>query len=150
LQFLVRHLQQAYEAGKYGYIADIYYVVTYTPNVPTVTTSPATEIRSLAATLNGTLDSDGGEACEVRFQYGLTDVYGIVTPWQGGKQTGNTFLQAINGLKPNTTYHFCAQAKNSSGTSNGTDHTFTTKGSKGNINIDQLIYQHAERMESKR
>lgn len=94
---------------------------------PTLTTDPATDIVQKLATLNGTLDNDGGEACQVRFQYGLTIGYGTDTEWQSGKETTDTFEQAISGLEPNTTYHFRAQAKNSAGTASGADRTFTTQ-----------------------
>lgn len=94
---------------------------------PTVTTDPATDVIQTFATPNGTLGDDGGEACQVRFQYGLTDAYGTDTAWQPGKVTGNTFEQTISGLEPNTTYHFRAQAKNSAGTASGADRTFTTQ-----------------------
>jgi len=95
---------------------------------PTGTTDPATLVADIEATLNGTVTGDGGEACEVRFQYGLTAAYGINTAWQPGKLTSNTFSQRINGLTPNTEYHFRAQIKNSAATVNGADRTFTTEG----------------------
>lgn len=94
---------------------------------PTGTTNEATLIADIEATLNGKVTGDGGEACEVRFQYGLTDDYGTDTAWQPGKLTGNTFSQKINGLTPNTTYHFRAQIRNSAGTVNGADTTFKTE-----------------------
>ena len=76
--------------------------------------------------LNGKLDDDGGEACDVRFEWGETDSYGHYTPWRSGKVTDDTFSHIIKGLKGRTTYHYRAQAKNSAGTSNGSDMTFTT------------------------
>jgi len=93
---------------------------------PTGTTDPATLAADIEATLNGTVTSDGGEACEVRFQYGLTAAYGTNTAWQPRKLTSNSFSQRIYGLTPNTEYHFRAQIKNSAGTANGVDRTFTT------------------------
>jgi len=93
---------------------------------PTATTDAATLVTNTTATLNGTLDTDGGEACSVRFQYGTTSSYGTNTVWQSGYGTGDTFSQAITGLRAGTTYHFRAQAKNSSGMVSGEDTTFTT------------------------
>ena len=93
---------------------------------PGVQTDPATAVGQTTATLNGTLDDDGREACDVRFQYGETIAYGINTAWQLGKESVVAFAQAITGLSPNTTYHFRAQARNSAGTVNGDDRTFTT------------------------
>jgi len=93
---------------------------------PSVTTSAATLIGDVNATLNGVVADDGGEACQVRFQYGTTVAYGINTDWQTGKVTADTFLQRITGLTQLTTYHFRAQIRNSAGTANGADATFTT------------------------
>ena len=84
---------------------------------------------------------------DVRFQYGKTDTYGTDTTWQSGKETGDTFEQAISGLLPNTLYHFRAQARNEAGIVSGDDATFRTLAKwKGDIHIDQLKYQHTERM----
>lgn len=94
---------------------------------PTGTTDPATIIADIEATLNGTVTGDGGEPCEVRFQYGLTAAYGTDTAWQPGKHAGDAFSQVISGLTPDTTYHFRAQIKNSAGTVSGADRTFTTE-----------------------
>ena len=93
--------------------------------VPTVTTDPATELGAIAATLNGTLDSDGGEVCECGFEWGLDTGYGITTPTES-KTKGQTFSQVIAGLQPGTTYHFRALATNSKGTSYGADRSFST------------------------
>ena len=106
---------------------DLIYELALAVIAPTVTTDPASAISQVSSTLKGTLDNDGGEACQVRFQYGLTDAYGTDTEWQPGKETDDTFEQAISGLDPNTTYHFRAQAKNSAGTTSGADRTFTTQ-----------------------
>ena len=78
------------------------------------------------ATLNGTLVDDGGEACDCGFEWGETVAYGSTTPTQS-RTTGQTFSQTIDGLLPNTTYHFRAFATNSAGTSYGADRTFTTQ-----------------------
>ena len=94
-------------------------------SLPTVQTDPATELGIEAATLNGTLNDDLGEACACGFQWGKTVAYGNTTPTQS-KTAGQSFLQAITGLKPNTTYHFRAQARNSAGVASGADMTFKT------------------------
>ena len=47
--------------------------------IPNVTTNDATEVETLNATLNGYLDYDGGENCDVRFEWGRTTDYGNVT-----------------------------------------------------------------------
>ena len=93
--------------------------------LPTVTTELATGRGTIAATINGTLNQDGGEACECGFEWGLDTNYGTTTPPQS-KTTGETFSQVIGGLFPGTTYHFRAFATNSVGTSHGDDRTFAT------------------------
>ena len=88
--------------------------------------APGSMIGTRVATLNGTLLNDGGEVCDVRFQYGTTIAYGTDTIWQPGKVAGNTFSQLITGLIPHTTYHFRAQARNGGGIGSGADETFNT------------------------
>ncbi|MBA7642400.1 hypothetical protein ES703_50093 [subsurface metagenome] len=95
------------------------------PEASTVTTDPATVIAALSATLNGTLDDDGGEACDCGFEWGETVAYGNTTPTQS-RTTGQTFTQGISGLNPGQTYHFRAFATNAAGTSYGADRTFRT------------------------
>ena len=93
--------------------------------LPMVTTDSATALSAIAATPNGTLDDDGGEACDCGFQWGLDTGYGTTTPTES-KTTGETFSQVIGGLFPGTTYHFRAFATNSVGTGHGADRSFTT------------------------
>ncbi|MGC2626956.1 MAG: hypothetical protein WA269_08975 [Candidatus Udaeobacter sp.] len=94
---------------------------------PIVTTKPATDVATFAATLNGLLDPHG-LTTSVYFQYGTTTNYGRTTAVQS--QTGNTYRNIaanINGLSRNTTYHFRIVATNSVGTRYGSDRTFTTQ-----------------------
>ena len=92
---------------------------------PAVTTGEATGLAAVLAALNGTLDDDGGEACDCGFEWGLDTDYGVTTPTES-KTAVNTFSQVIGGLFPNTTYHFRALATNSAGTGRGDDMSFTT------------------------
>jgi len=82
------------------------------------------------ADLNGTLDDDGGGACDCGFEWGETVAYGNTTPTQS-RTTGQTFAQAISGLTPGTTYHFRAVSTNVIGASYGADRTFTTYSASG-------------------
>jgi hypothetical protein len=94
---------------------------------PIVTTKPATNVATFAATLNGLLDPHG-LSTTVYFQYGTTTNYGRTTAVQS--QTGNTFRNIaanIGGLASNTTYHFRIVATNSVGTRYGNDRTFITQ-----------------------
>lgn len=97
------------------------------PPPPTPQTNAAGNITHEGAKLHGTLTDDGGEACDVRFQWGETTAYGTDTAWQPGKVTEDTFEQVIAGLDSEKTYHFRAQAKNSAGTASGADKEFVTQ-----------------------
>ncbi len=97
-----------------------------TIELSTVTTDPATFVTGIAGILNATLDDDGGEACDVVFEWGLTTAYGNTTATQS-KVTGEAFAQVISGLSGLTTYHFRAVSTNVAGTTNGADQTFTTE-----------------------
>jgi len=92
---------------------------------PSVTTDPATNVVPESGSVNGTLDDDGGVACDCGFEWGETVAYGNTTPTQS-RTTGQTFSQNIGGLSPGTTYHFRAFATNVVGTSYGADMSFTT------------------------
>jgi len=96
-----------------------------TIDTPAVTTDPAISIVATTVTLNGSLDDDGGEACDCGFEWGETIAYGNTTLTQS-RITGQTFAQTITGLNPNKTYHFRAFATNAAGTSYGSDRTFKT------------------------
>jgi plastocyanin len=94
---------------------------------PIVTTNPATNVATSAATLNGLLDPHG-LTTSVYFQCGTTTNYGRTTPMQS--HTGNTFRNIaanVVGLAGNTTYHFRIVATNSVGTRYGNDRTFTSE-----------------------
>jgi len=93
--------------------------------LPGVSTSPASNIDVTFATLNGNLDSTGGETCEVWFEYGLSTSYGYSTTKQSKLSTG-IFSESISNLNSGTTYHFRACASNSKGTACGFDKMFNT------------------------
>lgn len=88
--------------------------------LPAVTTDPVTDRGVVAITLNGTLDDDGGEACECGFEWGKAVPYTNTTPVES-KTTGEAFSQIIAPLEPATVYHVRAFANNSAGTSYGAD-----------------------------
>lgn len=115
-----------YEQGA-GYWPQL--VVTYgATDKPTITTNDATQIGTTTARLNSHLNADGGEACDVRFQYGnSTGNYTTNTTWVNDTYTTGDYPYAdITGLTLNTTYYFRVQATNSEGMANGTELNFTT------------------------
>ena len=102
------------------------------PSPPSVSTQPATSIGETTTTLNGKIDSDGGEPCEYQFEYDIDsgEPYAQNTGWSGAgdtKTTGETFSKNIINLNRGTLYYFRAQAKNSQGTTSGGEQTFLTK-----------------------
>jgi hypothetical protein len=106
------------------------YTITYGPMVtaPTVTTLAAVGTNSVSATLNALVNPDNGDTT-VYYQWGLTTNYTAATPPQSLTQSLNTPQDApftLEGLQPDTTYHYEAVAVNSAGTSFGGDVTFTT------------------------
>ncbi len=101
---------------------------TTSPNPPLVITTAATVITTGGATLNGTVNSNGGSSV-VTFQYGLTTAYGSTVTAVQSPVTGSTAIAVnavISGLLPYNTYHFRVIATNAGGTTNGNDMTFTT------------------------
>jgi phosphodiesterase/alkaline phosphatase D-like protein len=95
---------------------------------PAATTGAASGIGSSDATLNGTVNANG-ETTTVTFEYGLDTGYGYTmaaVPGQVSGATDTAVSAVIYELSPNTTYHFRVVAQNASGTTYGSDMTFTT------------------------
>ena len=98
------------------------------PSPPTVETKPASSITKTSATLNATVNANGGEAkCE--FEYGTTVSYGTKVACVPSTVTGSSAVAvsaSVTGLTAGTTYHFRAVAVNGGGKGEGGDATFTT------------------------
>jgi hypothetical protein len=77
-----------------------------------------------SATLSAKIDP-AGEPASYRFEYGESATYGQTTPEAEVPVSGSVSAE-LNGLKPATTYHFRAVAKNGKGETEGADVTFTT------------------------
>jgi hypothetical protein len=94
---------------------------------PAVTTTAATSVGTVSATLNGTIDPDGFSST-YHFEYGFDTSYGSQTA-ESDPLTGTGAVAAtgsVTGLNPNTTYHFRIVGTNASGSITGSDQTFTT------------------------
>ncbi|KAF0221782.1 MAG: hypothetical protein FD174_113 [Geobacteraceae bacterium] len=97
------------------------------PNPPTTTTGSAASITQTGATLNGTVNDNGGDTA-VTFEFGLTTAYGSSA--SGGTVAagaGSTAVSAaVTGLACGASYHFRVNGASSGGTANGSDQTFST------------------------
>jgi hypothetical protein len=98
---------------------------------PDATTEAPTNMTSTSATINGSIDPDG-VAATYQFQYGTSLSYGSVTPavpaLVGADNTIHDFSATLEGLTPESTYHYRIIATNANGTSYGPDETFETGG----------------------
>lgn len=101
--------------------------------IPEITTGPVTEITSATASVEGNVESDGGQFRTVRgicWSTGLQpDTTGFKTKEFNDKVT---FTDTIKGLKPNTKYYVRAYAVTDAGVGYGNEVSFTTKASQVN------------------
>ena len=124
-------------------------------------TSGASSVKSRRAVLNGIYRGLGYPELDIEysgvdidypyvcFVWGEGVSYDHLTSPRRDVAVGDPFSEVITGLKPDTLYSYKARVYTAgSSYREGSAVSFTTeKGYLGNINIDQLIYQHAERME---
>jgi phospholipase C len=100
-----------------------------TPAPPALETAAPTSIGPMSATLQGTVDPDGTRVTTCRFEYGTTSSYESSAPCAAAPGEGNSPVPvsaAVEGLAPDTTYHFRMGATNGAGSQTGPDLTFTT------------------------
>jgi DNA-binding beta-propeller fold protein YncE len=101
---------------------------SYVP-APTVETNAESSVTQTTATLNATVNPNGGAVSECKLEYGTTEAYGqsaTCTPSPGSGETVVAVSAAVSGLSANTTYHFRVSATNAGGESKGADETFKT------------------------
>jgi phosphodiesterase/alkaline phosphatase D-like protein len=111
-----------------GVVPDATQSFTLAIGGPVVTTNPASDVFNTRATLNGTVNANFASSA-ITFEYGLTTTYGSKVTATPATLTGatNTAVSAtLNGLTPNTLYHFRVKAVNSNGATFGSDLTFST------------------------
>jgi YVTN family beta-propeller protein len=111
------------------------------PNAPTVVTGSASPIAQTSATLNATVNPNGGAVSDCHFQYGTSTSYTASAPctMPPGSGTSAVAVSAVAGLGANTTYHFRIVARNEGGTSPGSDQTFTTSAPAGSVLASQTV-----------
>ncbi|HWM64929.1 MAG TPA: hypothetical protein VNP96_13190, partial [Solirubrobacterales bacterium] len=100
---------------------------------PVLSAESVTERAEAGATLNATINPNGA-ATSYQFEYGETTVYGSKAPIEAeaiGSGTTNVAVdEPIEGLDPETIYHFRIVATNSWGTTYGKDWIFATSTSE--------------------
>ena len=115
---------------------------------PTATTSASTAITNTTATLNGSITANGLSTA-VTFEYGTTTGYGTTIAGTPATVTGSTATSIaanITGLTANTLYHFRVKGVNSSGTTNGSDLTFTATTGGGTQGISSITPNSGNRV----
>ena len=112
-------------AWQYGSEVSFY---TLTIVAPTVTTSAASSIGDIYATLGGEITDTGGENADLRFvEWGLSSGNYSANQTSGGSYGTGGFSFAITTLTANTTYYFRAGARNpSGGIGYGAEDSFST------------------------
>jgi uncharacterized protein (TIGR02145 family) len=97
-----------------------------TASAPTVTTVAASDVAETGATLNGTVEGDGGdEVTATGFRWGQASDLSDAVDLAGNVTTG-TFTGSLTGLADDATYYFSAFATNGQGTAHGDTLSFTT------------------------
>jgi hypothetical protein len=102
---------------------------TFDAGPPVVTTGKSASITQTAATLNGTVNPDGGNVTDCHVEYGTSTSYGAKAACSqsvGGGGAPVNVSAATSGLTAGTTYHYRVVATNSFGTTDGSDATFAT------------------------
>jgi hypothetical protein len=101
---------------------------------PVVDTTPVVVRGATSATLRGTVNARGSQTT-FWFEYGTDASYGSSAPVghdgdAGTRDETSAVTARVNGLLPNTTYHYRLVAANPEGTVSGPDRSFVTRGSE--------------------
>jgi Secretion system C-terminal sorting domain len=112
-------------------------------SAPVVTSNSANNITYNNATLNGTCNANNASTT-LTFEYGTSTAYGQTISGNPNNINGDSIKNIsaiINGLLPNTLYHFRLKGQNNIGIANGTDQTFTTISTEiADINYNKMTF----------
>ncbi len=115
---------------------------------PSATTLGATEITSASATLIGSVNPNGSEVTECRFEYGTTMLLGSsasCTKLPGSGTSAVEVTAPVTGLEANTPYYFRLVARNAGGLSSGLEEFFTTTGTSSPPEFGRCLKVAAEK-----
>jgi hypothetical protein len=98
-----------------------------TGSAPAVSTGSASSITQTSALVSGTVNPNGASTT-LYFDYGTTTSYGSTATYGSVGSGTSSVTQSFNltNLACGTTYQYRARAQNGSGTTNGTNQSFTT------------------------
>lgn len=116
--------------AKFSTNSNVVAVTTSTPIIaPTLTTTLPSSITTTTASSGGNIESDGGAiitALGVVWSATTNPTIALTTNTINGTGSGS-FISAISGLTPSSTYYLRAYATNSAGTAYGNEATFSAK-----------------------
>jgi hypothetical protein len=98
--------------------------------VPRVVTGQAANVTETTATLNGTVNPNGGPVLDCNFEYGTTLAYGSTVPCTPSPGSGNSDVAVtanLTRLSAGKAYNFRLVARNASGQQAGSNGTFATR-----------------------
>jgi alpha-tubulin suppressor-like RCC1 family protein len=111
-----------------GPLSSSSFALTGSAPLPVATPLDATLIADNAATLNGTVNANGGST-SVSFEYGTSPSYGTsvsATPSSASGTSATAVSRRITGLLPGVTYHYRIVCSGAAGTVASPGKTFTT------------------------
>jgi hypothetical protein len=134
---------RAYATNSLGtaYGNELSFTTLAPPTIPTVTTTPITNINSTTASGGGTINSDGGASILTRgVCWSTSQTPTIADSYTSNGVGAGSFNSSITSLAINTTYYVRAYATNSVGIAYGNEISFTTTCNPPTVVIQSADY----------